>query len=141
MRVLSHLIFSILFSNPILAGPGYVATTVGQDPRPTLIRKEPDGTITVAGYTWVKPPKSDAQHAECFLVRFGADGRRLSTLTDPTSLFRVATTPDGKTLALGHVKTAHQDFSFKLRRFTADGKPDFSFGSDGVVLTNPGPLE
>lgn len=94
----------------------------------------PDGKILVEG------------GAGLFLTRLNADGTVDSTfgnqgISQPAAFAQVGgptliVQPDGKILAGGFMYTGNGG-QIALARFNADGSPDTSFGSGGVVALNP----
>jgi uncharacterized delta-60 repeat protein len=69
---------------------------------------------------------------------FGADG--ISSMAIPgasfTNALDMAIQPDGKILVAGSAEFSSGTQDFALARFNANGSPDTSFGTDGVVLTS-----
>jgi uncharacterized delta-60 repeat protein len=65
---------------------------------------------------------------------FGSQGK--VTTANTTYAVDVAVQPDGKVVAAGIARANNGDEDFALARYTADGKPDNTFGSKGRVTTN-----
>ena len=68
---------------------------------------------------------------------FGGDGMVRVDLGGADEALDVDVAPDGSIVAVGHRRTATRTAWFALR-LRADGRPDDTFGGDGVVVTDFG---
>lgn len=97
-----------------------------------------DGKIIVLG----ESSTGTTAGRETFLLRYNPDGSVDSTfgingmVTTPTLVSDLLQTAkiqnDGKIIAAGYTN----DGDFLVCRFTSEGVPDFTFGNNGVVITN-----
>lgn len=94
---------------------------------------DPSATLAVTIDTLAPNP---ATGGGLFDPSFGVDGRvttSLSTIADFAE--GTAIQADGKIVVIGTTATSAGASSFVVRRFLADGMPDASFGTGGVVTT------
>jgi uncharacterized delta-60 repeat protein len=109
-----------------------------------------DGKIVVAGYAYINAIGSPTQsYLDFALVRYNPNGTLDSTfgvggkaLTDFAGEFDVANAvalqADGRIVAAGYhsyLSNVETHVDFMVVRYTADGVPDATFGTNGVVLT------
>ncbi len=110
-----------------------------------------DGKIVVAGFAWVKPPKSKggpqpANNHAVALLRYNADGTLDTSFgtggivvdnytddNDLPGLNGVALQSDGKILVAGSVGTASPLDAGFVRRYDTDGSLDTAFGAGGTI--------
>ena len=103
----------------------------------------PDGNILVGG-AMTHPGGSGRAFA---LARYHADGSpdlsfgsggKVTTVfpAGPSAANALAVQTNGKILLAGTVVTSDYNTAWGLARYLADGSPDISFGTDGLVVTN-----
>lgn len=101
---------------------------------------QPDGKIVAAGYS------ENGSNADFALVRFNSDGSPDNSFDGDgivTTAFgttddlgnALAIQPDGKIVIAGYTGIGF-DVDFALARFNADGSPDITFDTDGVLVTD-----
>ncbi len=106
---------------------------------------QPDGKIVVAGSTWM--PNADGS-GRLTLSRylpngtldntFNGSGKLTATVADMEAYAQaLAIQPDGKIIAIGAVFNDTKSM-IALFRFNANGSPDNSFDTDGIVTTDVG---
>ena len=99
---------------------------------------QPDGKIIVVGHT----SSGSTANKESIIIRYNADGSLDTTFgtdgiiiaafsTQYDTLNAVEVQADGSIVVGGYTQN-----DFLLARFTPNGQPDSSFGTNGVVLTN-----
>ena len=130
--------------DPSFGTGGTVTTAIGSfydHVRALLV--QPDGKILAAGGSY------DGSEYEVALVRYNPDGSLDSSfgsggkVTTATSgpgggeAYALALQPDGK-IVVG--AATGNNTNFVIARYNADGSPDMSFGSGGLVMTNIGYL-
>lgn len=122
---------------------GMITTKVGsKDDVGTAVAVQPDGKIVVAGYS------HNGANNDIALVRYNTDGtldnffsldgkvtKNIANSSDVAYALAIQT--DGKILVAGQTATS-ANYDFCLLRFNANGDPDNTFSSDGVVVTNFG---
>ncbi len=127
---------------------GKVITPIGSvDDALYALAIQSDGKIVAAGDSF------NGTHTDFALVRYNSDGS-LDTTFDNMDSVRdgkvttpigsgsssgraIAIQPDGKILVAGFASNG-SDFDFALARYATDGKPDTSFGTNGMVITPVG---
>ena len=114
----------------------------------SAIKRQDDGKLVVAGTSITNPAVLDYAF---YVQRFNADGtldtgfgnggRVMTEFTPGADLANeVLVQSDGKIIALGIANGAPgANSTFALVRYTADGTPDGSFGTGGLVTSDPGP--
>ena len=70
---------------------------------------------------------------------FGGGGFVTTDFNTPANLFSLALQSDGKIVAAGTVQLVNQDFA--LTRYNADGSPDLTFNSTGIVTADFGSFD
>ncbi len=123
---------------------GKVTTQIGTSYDLILsIVVQPDGKTVAAGYSF-NGTDDDFALARYFSdgtldSSFGDDGIVILDLdTNNEWLTSLAIQTDGKIIAAGYHYNG-SDYDFAILRFNADGTPDPTFNSNGVVLTSVGP--
>jgi len=128
------------------AGTGKVTTPIGSvDDEALALVLQPDGKLVAAGYT------ASAGNTAFALVRynpdgsldpsFGAGGKVTTSIRSvDDEVIALVLQPDGKLVAAGYAAGA-SDTAFALVRYNADGSPDPSFGTGGVVTTSIGGID
>lgn len=71
-------------------------------------------------------------------AQFATAGVLRRTFRDSSSFSDVVTQPDGAIIAVGQARRAGLSAGALIARFTADGRPDRTFGIDGVMILNLG---
>lgn len=108
----------------------------------TTITVQPDGKIITAGHTGFSPDYDIA------VVRYNEDGSNDNTfgtngmvVLSPTTTsdypLDITLQPDGKILIGGYIWTGSSN-DILLIRLNADGTPDNTFGTNGIVITDLG---
>lgn len=139
-----------------LTADGGVDTSFGDDGFSVLagpdqevgarVEIQPDGKILVLGSS-IPPDATDASVSETLIVRFlatgaidtsfGEEGVLALTTGDAHATIDIAVQPDGKILlATVEIDTSAEPptSSIKVRRFTADGAADLTYGPGGEVV-------
>lgn len=132
--------------DPSFGGTGEVTTTFAARSAAYALALQDDGRIVVAGAAGrtLRPESfsmAGAPGNSFALARytvdgaldpsFGADGKvRTRFGHSPAAAYAVAIQPDGEVIAVGQAGRA-----FALARYTPDGSPDATFGSDGRIRT------
>jgi uncharacterized delta-60 repeat protein len=122
--------------DPTFGVGGKVVTDLGSTEVARSVAIQPDGKIVVAGQTG----------GDFAVVRYNADGSLDTSFgsggvvrTDfggGTDLARtVLVEPDGKIVVAGRTQLG-STVQFAVARYNADGSPDPTFGTDGLVTTN-----
>jgi uncharacterized delta-60 repeat protein len=127
-------------------GTGTVVTAIGSgDDTGNSVATQSDGKIVVAGYSF------NGSNYDFALVRYNADGS-LDTTFNPIGhngkvttaigsgddgAYSVAVQGNGKIVATGYSSNAGKS-NIAVVRYNADGSPDPSFGSGGIVTTSIG---
>ena len=129
--------------DPTFGDGGIVVLSYGSETATAgAVAIQPDGKLIIAG--------TKTNNGQAFAIvrllsngiqdpTFGAAGlveRKVGNTSHVLSA--VALQPDGKLLIAGHTRFVGQNFDFAVLRFSADGTPDTTFGTSGVVLTDFG---
>lgn len=128
--------------DPSFGRGGFVETSFGDDEWGNAIVRLADGRVIVAGSS-----AGRGDSGEMFLVRYLTDGR-IDTSFGTRGVTRTRTgsnawaedlvqLPDGRLVALAWTYGART--GVVLARYSADGKPDRSFGNGGVSVAWPVP--
>ncbi len=124
--------------DPTFNGTGYVVDAVNGKDGVQKILVQGDGKILSIGMSW------DAGYtARAYVFRhlpdgtpdmdFGTDGVFMQELDNEALLYSAVITHAGKILLVGST-TDYQTYRMLLIQLNADGTPDTSFGTDGLVL-------
>lgn len=113
---------------------GRITTRVAEYAVGSAAAVQPDQKIVVAGYA---ESRDESEHL--ILLRYATDGSLdatfgkggivTTTFGDQDRGTAVALRPDGKIIVVGH-----SDLQLLVTRFTAAGKPDPTFGTNGVTI-------
>ncbi len=142
--------------DPSFGGDGFAVVEFpgpGQGAQAFALAIQADGRIVVAGNTTRIGANPFDLIIDVAVARvlpdgtpdasFDGDGRAVTNLgganrTQAESAFALAIQPDGKIVAAGTRSLPDFSSQFALVRYNADGSPDVSFDSDGVVITTFG---
>jgi uncharacterized delta-60 repeat protein len=152
--ILLTIVVMTLFTTELSAQPGsldtgfdadgIVTTPIGSSDDVVLsIAVQPDEKIVVAGYS------NNGADDDFALARYHSSGILDSSFSDDGIVVldldtnnegatSVAIQTDGKIVAAGYHYNG-SNFDFAILRYNADGTPDPTFNSNGVVLTSVGP--
>ncbi len=128
--------------DPLFGTGGKVATPLGIS-QINALGIQSDGKIVAAGY------QTNDNFWQAAVVRYNADGTLDSTFDGDgivatmvgnwrSAAQVLALQPDGKIVIAGYSGTTTMPTDFLLIRYNADGSPDATFGTGGVVLTDIG---
>jgi uncharacterized delta-60 repeat protein/gliding motility-associated-like protein len=130
---------------------GIVSTPVGSGHTHIYgIRLQPDGKMIIAGYTAID---NSFFFEDFLLVRYNSNGTLDNTFDGDGKLVfgtgnarnyfnTVVVYPDGKIAASGWIYNfGSGTYTFPVCRFLNNGSPDNSFGSNGMVITDPGSVD
>src|SRR5678815_1101927 len=138
-------------------GQNGVVTAIGESDYAEHGALQSDGKIVLAGRTY----NSSNHHSDAALVRYNADGSldngfgvggKVIRALGPNnnSANAVAVQPDGKIVVAGSIDgNCFTDCwgyvfcspAFAVARFNSNGSIDSSFGQNGIVTTNVGPVD
>jgi uncharacterized delta-60 repeat protein len=121
--------------DPTFGSGGIVQTPTGAV---RAVALQPDGKIVAAGTTYadVRVARYDADGS--LDVSFGTGGVVTTPIgTGAADAKALVLQPDGKVVVGGESSNGSQTV-FTLVRYTADGSPDSTFGSGGIVTTQVG---
>lgn len=126
-------------------GDGFLTNSFLTDghAQPNAVAIQPDGRIVVVGATWIP-----FQLEQIVIARYMPNGSPDPTFSDDgkatvshSSLSVAASDvlilPNGKILCAGNAWNNTENF-FLLARFNADGTPDNTFDTDGILTTKVG---
>lgn len=109
--------------------------------RATSVAIQLDGKIVIAGY------HSNGANWDVIMARrnedgsadssFDSDGILINNITEDDLAMAMAILPDGKIVVTG-ISNIGSDESSMLLKYNTDGSLDFSFDSDGIVITEFG---
>ncbi len=120
---------------------GKVITVIGANDAATDIALQPDGSIVVAGISWVAGANRFAlaryTAAGVLDASFGSGGTVTTAIGTNAIAMAVALQPDGKIVVAGYAEApgTPTPISFALARYTTTGDLDATFGSGGTVTT------
>jgi uncharacterized delta-60 repeat protein len=135
---------------------GTVVTAIGQSDEPEHGALQNDGKIVLVGRTY-----NANWHSDVALVRYNADGSldngfgvggKVIRALGPNnnSANAVAVQPDGKIIVAGSIEgncftdcywNSFCSPAFGVARFNSNGSIDSTFGRNGIVTTNVGPVD
>ncbi|MGB9179680.1 MAG: carboxypeptidase regulatory-like domain-containing protein, partial [Pyrinomonadaceae bacterium] len=100
---------------------------------------QPDGKLVAVGY-YIRDNNANAVFA---LARYNPDGTLDNSfgsggevITDIAGYASaVALQPDGRIIAIGHIRVGYRDNDVEMARFNSDGNLDTGFGNSGIVKT------
>lgn len=120
---------------------GIVVTGFGLSSKAFAIALQADGKIVAGGF--MTPDGVDGNFA---LVRynrngsldlnFGTGGKISADIGESDNVNSIAIQQDGKIIAAGSTSDTNFNYNFAIARYTSNGSPDNSFGSQGVVITD-----
>ncbi|MEO8591394.1 MAG: T9SS type A sorting domain-containing protein [Flavobacteriales bacterium] len=124
--------------DPTFNSTGYVVQPVNGHDGVQKILLQDDGKILSLGMSW-----DDTYTARAYVFRympdgtldtdFATDGMYMHELDNEALLYSAVITATGKILLVGST-TDYQTYRMMLIQLNADGTPDASFGTDGIVL-------
>lgn len=151
-RVLIAMVSLAFAASPAVAAPSDPDPSFGQDglslvnalPFVRGAAPTPDGGIAVAGDQFTVTKLTPAGALD---LSFGVDGTATAPVPAPRALFRSAALlvqDDGRIVIGGQIDPewdGNPYAHFALARFLADGTPDLTFGSGGIVVMSVSPTE